>query len=240
MTANAGVLRQRDIGPDAGGENHRIGVDPPAVRQFDALDADLADDARGVGVEQDLDALALDQRLQQLRRRRIELALHQPVHQMNQRDRRAGLGQAVGRLQPEQSAADHDDALLLRGERQQQIDVAAVAKGMHAGEIGAGHVEPQRRRTGGQHQLGKRHRPAVRQRHDAPVEIDRHRGVAVAQRHAVVAPPPRRLQKITCQLKPVKISLHRAENIFGKILEYILIPFLIFPVVIVLLHLTLL
>ena len=108
---------------------------------------------RGVGVEQNLDALALDQRFQQVRRRRIELALHQPVHQMDQRHRRAGLGKAVSRFQPEQSAADHDDALLLRGKRQQQIDVAAVAKGMHAGKIGAGHVQAQRRRAGGEHQL---------------------------------------------------------------------------------------
>ena len=39
---NAGVLRQRDIGPDAGGENHRIGIDPPAVGELDAFDARLA------------------------------------------------------------------------------------------------------------------------------------------------------------------------------------------------------
>ena len=35
----AGVLCQRDIGTDAGRENHRIGVDPAAVGQFDAFDA---------------------------------------------------------------------------------------------------------------------------------------------------------------------------------------------------------
>ena len=85
IDGDAGVLRQRDVGPDAGCENHRIGIDPAAIRQLDALDAGLAMDARGVGVEQNLDALALDQRFQQCRRRRIELALHQPVHQMQQR-----------------------------------------------------------------------------------------------------------------------------------------------------------
>ena len=65
IDGNAGLFRQRDIGPDAGGENHRVGLEPAAVGQFDAFDPRLAVDARGVGVEQDLDALALDQRFQQ-------------------------------------------------------------------------------------------------------------------------------------------------------------------------------
>ena len=33
----AGVLCQRDVRANAGGENHRIGVDPAAVGQFDCL-----------------------------------------------------------------------------------------------------------------------------------------------------------------------------------------------------------
>ena len=61
IDGNAGVFRQRDIRPNARRENHRIGVDPPAVGQFDAFDAVLAVQPRGVGVEQDLDALTLDQ-----------------------------------------------------------------------------------------------------------------------------------------------------------------------------------
>ena len=114
IDGDAGLLRKRDIGPDAGGEDHRLGLDPPSVGEFDALDAGRAVDARGVGIEQHLDALALDQRFQKRGRRRVELALHQAVHQMQQRHRRAGLGEAIGRLQPEQPAADHDDADFLR------------------------------------------------------------------------------------------------------------------------------
>src|SRR6185295_5273869 len=51
----ARLFRQRDVGPDAGSENRRIGVDPTTIRQFNAFDARLAMEARGVGVEQDLD-----------------------------------------------------------------------------------------------------------------------------------------------------------------------------------------
>ena len=42
IDGNAGLFRQRGVGPDAGGENHRVGVDPPSVCQFDAFDAGLA------------------------------------------------------------------------------------------------------------------------------------------------------------------------------------------------------
>ena len=151
-------------------------------------------DLRGVGVEQDLDALALDQRFQQRRRRRVELTLHQLVHQMDQRHRAAGLGEPIGRFETEQSAADHHDALLLRRQRQQQIDVAAVAKGMHAGEIGAGHVEPQRRRAGGQHQLGERDALVAGDLEFAAADIDLGGAATVFQRDAALAPPRRRPQ----------------------------------------------
>ena len=141
-----------------------------------------------------VDALALDQRLQEFGRGRIELALHQAVHQMDQRHRRAGLGEAIGRFEPEQSAADHHHALLLRGQRQQQIDVAAVAERMHAGEVGAGHVEPQRRRAGGQHQLRKRDAFVVLDLEFAAADVDLGGDAAIFQGDAAVAPPGRRPQ----------------------------------------------
>ena len=153
---DAGVLGERDIGPDARRENHRIGVQRAPIGQFDAFDMRLPMNTRGVRLKQNLDALALDQRFQQRRGRRIELTFHQPVHQVNQGDARTGLGKAIGGFEAEQSAADHDDASLLRGQCQQQIDIAAVAKGVHAGKFGAGHIQPQRRRAGRQHQPRKK------------------------------------------------------------------------------------
>ena len=39
IDGDAGVLCQRDIRPDAGRENHRVGLDPPSVRKLDAFDA---------------------------------------------------------------------------------------------------------------------------------------------------------------------------------------------------------
>src|ERR1700719_5049160 len=61
---DAGVFCQRSIRPDAGGENHRVRLDPPSIGKLDALDAGPAMDARGAGIEENPDALALDQRFQ--------------------------------------------------------------------------------------------------------------------------------------------------------------------------------
>jgi hypothetical protein len=71
---------------------------------------------------------------------------------MEQLDRRPRLGEPISRFQPQQSAADHHDGPLPRGQRQQEIDVAAVAERMHAGNIDAGQVKPEGRGARGKHQ----------------------------------------------------------------------------------------
>ena len=108
---------------------------------------------------------------------------------MDQGHRRAPLGEAISGLQPQQSAADHDDALLAGGERQQQIDVPAVAKGVHTGEIGAGNVEPQRRRAGGKNKFGKRDALFIGDLQFPPADIDLGSDAAIFQGNAAVAPP---------------------------------------------------
>ena len=153
VDGNAGLLCQCDVRPDAGREDHGVGRNQAAARQFNAFDARHAVDACGIGIEQDFDPLALDQGFQKFGRGRIQLALHQAVHQMHQRHRRAGLGKPISRFEAEQSAADHHHALLLRSQRLKKIDLAAITERMHAGEVGTRHVEPQRRRACGQHQF---------------------------------------------------------------------------------------
>jgi len=99
IDGNAGLARQRDVRPDARGEDHRIGLDPAAIGQLNPFDMGLAVNSCGIGIEQNLNAFALDERFQQFTGGYIELTLHQPVHQMQQRHRRAGFGEAIGGFQ---------------------------------------------------------------------------------------------------------------------------------------------
>src|SRR5205807_3688884 len=116
------------------------------------------------------------------------------VHQVDQVDLRAGLGKTVGRFQSQQAAADHHHTLLTDCERQQEIDIAAVAEGVDAGKIGAWYVESQRRRAGGKDQLRKRNALFIFDLELAAAEIDLGSPAVIFQRHATVAPPVSRLE----------------------------------------------
>ncbi len=186
---HTGIFRQRDVRPDACGEDHGVGGDHPPIRQFDALRRVFAEDLLGVGAKENLNTLVLHQPLQQRRCRRIELPLHQAVHQMQQRHFGAGLSEAIGGFKAEQSAADHHDALFLTREFQQQIDVSAVTERMDARQVRAGDVEPNGGRAGGDDNLRERNGCAVRQMDRAVIQIDGIGRATISQRHATVAPP---------------------------------------------------
>ena len=128
LDVDTGVARQVGVRPDADRHHDDIGFDlrpsfsaTPSTRPF-------ADDRGGFGIEDDLDALRLDGALQHRGGVRIELALHQPIHQMQHRDLRAGLGEAVGRFKPEQAAADHHDARAPLRDASMAADVVEVAE----------------------------------------------------------------------------------------------------------------
>jgi hypothetical protein len=118
---------------------------------------------------------------------------------MHQRHRRAGLGEPVGGFKSKQSAADHHHALLLRSQRQQQVDVPAVAKRVNAGEIRAWYVQPQRRRARGQDQFRKRNALVVFDLEFAPADIDFGGHTAIFQGDAAVAPPRSRPELDVCE-----------------------------------------
>ena len=82
-----------------------------------------------------LDAARAQVRLQQFGRDRIELAFHQRRHDVQHGGVHAVAGQAVGRLQAEQAAADdHGMGAGLAG-RHHRLDVGDVAEADHAGQL---------------------------------------------------------------------------------------------------------
>ena len=78
------------------------------------------------------DALGLDRALEHERGAMIELALHQPVHEMEEGDAGAGLGEAVGGFEAEQPAADHHHARAGGFGCRDGVDVVDVAEGENA------------------------------------------------------------------------------------------------------------
>src|SRR6516165_12733670 len=125
-----------------------------AMPRFDRFDAAVADDARSLGFEAHGDALGFDRALEHPRRARIELALHQPVHEMEDGDVGARLGESIGGFETEEPAADDDDARTRRF--RDGVDVVDVAEGEHARQVHSGDGELDRLGAGRKDELGKR------------------------------------------------------------------------------------
>ena len=124
----------------------------------------------------------------------IKLSFHQSVHEMDDGDAGARLGQPIGRLEPEKAAADDDHAPARGFARRDGVDVVDVAKGEDARQFHAGDAELDWLRARGKDELGKRKLLAAGKGDGACVRIDRGRTHAVAQCHAAVAPPSFRLE----------------------------------------------
>ena len=146
-------------------------------------------DGARLRLQQDADALGLERPLQESRTFGIELALHQPVHQVDERDRHAGARQAVGRLDAEQSAADHDGGHALCGCGGQVGDVGEGAERRHAGKGSAGQREPNRLGACRQNARIEWQGLAVTQHDLACGGVERDGRLARPQRNAVLGVP---------------------------------------------------
>ena len=149
------AVEARGIAVRLQAQTARISGNGGAVAQLHRLDPAVAGDAGGVRLQPDGDALGLDRALEHERRARIELALHQPVHEVEKRDSGAGLGEAVGGFEAEQPTADHHHARPCGFHCRNGVDVVHVAEGEDPGEIHAGNVGLDRLRPGGEDELGE-------------------------------------------------------------------------------------
>ena len=138
----AGGLGERRIGAHAHRHHHQPAGNALSILQLDALDGRRTVNRPRLRLQQDADALGLERPFEEPRAFGVELALHQPVHQVDKRDRHAGARQAVSRLDAEQPAADHDGGYTLRRRGLQVGNVGKRAERRHAGKGIARQREP--------------------------------------------------------------------------------------------------
>ena len=137
LDADPRCFGQRGVGPDADGHHHQIGGQGPAILESDGRHPArfTSQEFGGLLLERELQALVLKRLLQHARRRAVELALHQPRHYVHDRDIHAALFQAVGGLQPQQTASDHHRVPVAAGGLDHRIRVGDVAVADDAGQI---------------------------------------------------------------------------------------------------------
>ncbi len=196
IAVNSGLLRQRGVGADASGHHHQVGGNLAAVLELHRADAARVVSQQGLCLraDEELEAAVFQRLLQQLARHVVELALHQPRHDVHHGHVHAAQHQAVGRFQPQQAAADHHRVLVrLRG-LDHGLGVLDVAVGDHPVQLLAWHRQDERQRAGGQQQPVVGGFEAVIGAHHAFDAVDFHHRLAGVQGDAVVGIPVQRIE----------------------------------------------
>ncbi len=112
-----------------------------------------ADNCVRIGVGDHLDAARPDRLFEEISGGRIELALHQGGHEMEDGNAHAAAGQAGSRLKAEETAADHHRAAAAPGGREHLLDIVEIAECDDAGQVPARHRHDERVGAGGNQEL---------------------------------------------------------------------------------------
>ena len=186
LAMQAGDFRQLEIGTDSHRHHHQIGRNFLAALELQTRYPALArGDLCRLFLQNEFQALVLQRALQHDRRRAIELALHQPGHQMYDGDIHAAQLQSIGCLQAQQTSADdHRVAILFRG-LDHRLGIGDVAVSNYPWQIGSRHRQDKRIGTGSEQQPVIGLRGAVFGDHLAPGAVDLHHFLAQVQANAL-------------------------------------------------------
>ena len=158
----AGFSGQLARRANADGHHDQVGLDHPAVRQFDPVRLVTANDPQRRGGQDRVDPLRRQPLPQPCGTTRVELAFHQPVHGMHNGHGHAPARQARGRFQPQQPAADDDGVPARRSRVHHGLYVRQGTVQHNAGQIGPGQAQPDGVRPGRQHEAVVLDRLAIR------------------------------------------------------------------------------
>ena len=128
LAMHAGALREFDVGLDADSHDDEVGIDDAAVGEAHAGHLRLANNLLRLRRHLEFQAARFERRAQQTARSRIELPLHQRVHQMHDRDIHAAPQEAIRGLEAQQAAADDHGLLVFRGGVDHAVDIGNVAE----------------------------------------------------------------------------------------------------------------
>ncbi len=187
----AGGLGQRRVGPDARGHHDQVGRNAVAVLEPHRADAArfAAHQFGGLLLQHEPEALGLERGLEHAGGGPVELPFHQPGHEMHHRHLHAAQPQAVGRLQPEQAAADHHRVFVARGGIDHGLGVGDVAVADHPRQVLAGNRQDEGVGAGGEQQPVVRRLGAILGDDAAANAVDPRHLPPGMQRDAIVPVP---------------------------------------------------
>ena len=142
-------------------DDHEICFHAAAILECHACRFSIPENCRGIALQQDFHAKTFHFRLEVTAAREIELALHQRVHQVNNRYVAALHLQTARRFESKQASADHNGFLSRRCAIKQHARVVQIAKNEHTFLFRSLHRRDQRRASRGNQELVERRYAAI-------------------------------------------------------------------------------
>ncbi len=195
-------LREGAVGANADRHHDEIGRNPAAVLEFHRGNAArlARDEGFGLLFEKKPQTLRFERSLQHSGSHLVELALHEPGHEVHDRHVHAACLEPVRRLEPEQPAADHHRAPVARRGLDHRIGVGDVAIRDDARQVLAGNRKDHRAGARGEDQAVVGLARAVRGDHLAPHAVDPRHRLAPVQPDAVLGVPVEAVQHDVLEL----------------------------------------
>ena len=144
------------IGANSGSNNHKICLHAAAILECHPLGFSIPKNRRGIALHKHFYAEAFHFRFEVAAADKIELALHQCVHQVDNRYIAALHLQPASRFEPQQTSADHHCFFAWRRAIQQSARVVQIAKNEHTLFFHSVHRRDQRRASRSDQQFVER------------------------------------------------------------------------------------
>ena len=151
--SETGCPREGRFWAHANGADDEIRGHEAAIRQVETFRARVAADPRRIRFEQHAHAARLHRVAQERRGARIELTLHQAVHQMHERHIGAEAREAERRLEAEKTAADDRDRRAGMGGVREAARIVEIAECDDAWQVHAGLGQADRLRARRENEL---------------------------------------------------------------------------------------
>ncbi len=212
----AGGPREIRIWPHADGGNDEIGRDRSAVSESKPDRVTLPRDRHGLAVEQNLYALARQSLRHEDSCPRVELPLHQAIHDMHERDIRPAPRQPIGGLDAEQPAADDGDPPSLGRGLVHRCHVWPVPEGDHARLVHALNRKPDRMGARSENAAIEGDPLAPGERCRASLRIERDHGISGDEPDAVLLVPAARPQEDILSRRIARQQRRQQHPVVGR------------------------
>ena len=190
----AGLAGELVAGSNSRGDDHELAIERLAVGELDALGPRIAEDALSRTAEVNIDAERANAAGEQPGARAVELPWHEPWRKLDDVRLQPEVADGLGRLESEQTAAEHDGALRACGVLANRVEILDGAVDEHTRLVDAGDGRHEGHGPRGENQHVVRDPLAARRLNGALLAVNAHGAFAEQQTNLALLVPVERCE----------------------------------------------